>query len=67
MEPCSVNCEKGDSNPQEEYPHYHLKVARLPVPPSPHTGHKNRQDHIFFPKSLQGKKKRDSFFNPTRV
>lgn len=28
-------CERGDSNPHEQA-HYHLKVARLPVPPLPH-------------------------------
>ena len=29
-------CERGDLNPHREWlPHYHLKVARLPVPPLP--------------------------------
>lgn len=27
-------CERGDSNPHRS-PHYHLKVARLPIPPLP--------------------------------
>jgi hypothetical protein len=28
-------CERWDSNPHK-LPHYHLKVARLPIPPLPH-------------------------------
>ena len=29
-----IQCERGDSNPHEKT-HYHLKVARLPIPPPP--------------------------------
>ena len=35
--PVFLFCERGDSNPHR-LPHYHLKVARLPIPPLPQRG-----------------------------
>ena len=46
---------KGGLEPPQGNPHYHLKVARLPIPPLSHVIFKNRQDDIFLPKSEQEK------------
>lgn len=53
------NVRKGGLEPPRGNPHYHLKVARLPIPPLSQCDFKNRQDDIFSPKSRQEKTKKN--------